>query len=88
MTEKIIKKENIEYKLICNLFTEWNRPAKYKFKLQQREQGKSKWKDLKGEECRVDTEKDIVLKYVSKEDVLELAFEEYKKYSPSNSNMF
>lgn len=38
MTEKIIKKENIEYKLICNLFTEWNRPAKYKFKLQQREQ--------------------------------------------------
>lgn len=32
MTEKIIKKENIEYKLICNLFTEWNRPAKYKFK--------------------------------------------------------
>lgn len=25
MTEKIIKKENIEYKLICNLFTEWNR---------------------------------------------------------------
>lgn len=88
MTEKIIKKENIEYKLICNLFTEWNRPAKYKFKLQQREQGKRKWKDLKGEECRVYTEKDIVLKYVSKEDVLELAIEEYKKYSLSNSNMF
>lgn len=40
MTEKIIKKENIEYKLICNLSIEWNRPAKYKFKLQQREQGK------------------------------------------------
>lgn len=88
MTEKIIKKENIEYKLICNLSTEWNRPAKYKFKLQQREQGKEKWKDLKGEDCRVYTEKYIVLKYVSKEDVLELAFEEYKKYSPSNSNMF
>lgn len=88
MTEKIIKKENIEYKLICNLSTEWNRPAKYKFKLQQREQGKRKWKDLKGEEYRVYTEKDIILKYVSKEDVLELAFEEYKKYSPSNSDMF
>lgn len=88
MTEKIIKKENIEYKLICNLSTEWNRLAKYKFKLQQREQGKRKWKDLKGEEYRVYTEKDIILKYVSKEDVLELAFEEYKKYSPSNSNMF
>lgn len=84
MTEKIIKKENIEYKLICNLSTEWNRPAKYKFKLQQREQGKRKWKDLKGEDCRAYTEKYIVLKYVSKEDVLELAFEEYKKYSPSN----
>lgn len=25
MTEKIIKKENIEYKLICNLSAEWNR---------------------------------------------------------------
>ena len=33
------------------------------------------------------TEKDIVLEYVSKEDVLELAFEEHKKYSPSNSDM-
>lgn len=43
MTEKIIKKENIEYKLICNLSIEWNRSAKYKFKLQQREQGKRKW---------------------------------------------
>ena len=88
MTEKIIKKENIEYKLICNLFTEWNRPAKYKFKLQQREQGKRKWKDLKGEECRVYTEKDIVLHHISEEVMLELAFEEYKKYNPSNSNMF
>lgn len=60
MTEKIIKKENVEYKLTCSLFMEWNRPAKYRFKLQQREQGKRKWKDLKGEECRVYTEKDIV----------------------------
>lgn len=88
MTEKIIKKENIEYKLICNLFIEWNRSAKYKFKLQQREQGKRKWKDLKGEECRVYIEKDIVLQHISEEDMLELAFEEYKKYNPSNSNMF
>lgn len=88
MTEKIIKKENIEYKLTCNLFTEWNRPAKYKFKLQQRERGKRKWKYLKGEECRVYTEKDIVLQHISEEDMLELAFEEYKKYNPSNSNMF
>lgn len=88
MTEKIIKKENIEYKLICNLSIEWNRPAKYKFKLQQREQGKRKWKDLKGEECRVYTEKDIVLQHISEEDMLELAFEEYKKCNPSNSNMF
>lgn len=84
MTEKIIKKENVEYKLTCSLFMEWNRPAKYRFKLQQREIGKRKWKDLKGEECRVYTEKDIVLQYVSKEDVLELAFEEYKKYYPNN----
>ena len=51
MTEKIIKKENVEYKLTCSLFIEWNRPAKYRFKLQQREIGKRKWKDLKGEEC-------------------------------------
>lgn len=35
MTEKIIKKENVEYKLTCSLFMEWNRPAKYRFKLQQ-----------------------------------------------------
>ena len=47
MTEKIIKKENIEYKLICNLSIEWNRPAKYKFKLQQREQGKKKMEGFK-----------------------------------------
>lgn len=43
---------------------------------------------FKGEKYRVYTEKDIILKYVSKEDVLELAFEEYKKYNPSNSDMF
>lgn len=65
---------------------EWNHSARYRFKLQQRERGKRKWCDLKGEEYTVYTEKDIVLKYVSKEDVLELAFEEYKKYSP-NSEM-
>lgn len=88
MTEKIIKKENVEYKLTCNLYTEWSRPAKYRFKLYQREPGKRKWLDLKGEEYKVCTEKDIVLKHVSKEDVLELAFEEYKKYSPSNGDMF
>lgn len=88
MTEKIIKKENVEYKLTCSLFMEWNRPAKYRFKLQQREIGKRKWKDLKGEECKVYTEKDIVLQHISEEDMLELAFEEYKKYNPSNSNMF
>lgn len=88
MTEKIIKKENVEYKLTCSLFMEWNRPAKYGFKLQQREIGKRKWKDLKGEEHRVYTEKDIVLQHISEEDMLELAFEEYKKYNPSNSNMF
>lgn len=86
MTDKIIKKEDVEYKLTCSLSMEWNRPAKYRFKLQQRGCGKRKWLDLKGEEYKVYTEKDIVLKHVSKEDVLELAFEEYKKYSP-NSEM-
>lgn len=86
MTEKIIKKEDVEYKLMCNLYIEWNRLAKYRFKLQQRERGKRKWLDLKGEECMVHTDKNVVLQYVSKEDVLELAFEEYKKYSP-NSEM-
>ena len=88
MTEKIIKKENVEYKLTCSLVIEWNRPAKYGFKLQQREIGKRKWENLKGEEYRVYTEKDIVLQHMSEEDMLELAFEEYKKYSPSNSDMF
>lgn len=88
MTEKIIKKEDVEYKLTCILSIEWNRPAKYRFKLQQRERGKRKWRDLFGEEYKVYTEKDIILKYVSKEDVLELAFEEYKKYNPSNGGMF
>lgn len=83
MTEKIIKKEDVEYKLTCSLFMEWNRPAKYRFKLQQREIGKRKWEDLKGEEHRVYTEKDIVLQHMSEEDVLELAFEEYKKYLPN-----
>lgn len=86
MTEKIIKKEDVEYKLTCSLSIEWNRPAKYGFKLQQRERGKRKWRDLKGEEYTVYTPKDIILEHVSKEDVLELAFEEYKKYSP-NSEM-
>lgn len=83
MTEKIIKKEDVEYKLTCSLFMEWNRPAKYRFKLQQREIGKRKWRDLKGKEHRVYIEKDIVLQHMSEEDVLELAFEEYKKYSPN-----
>lgn len=66
MTEKIIKKENIEYKLTCNLYIEWSRPAKYRFRLYQREPGKRKWLDLKGEECKVCTEKDIVLKHGKK----------------------
>lgn len=30
MTEKIIKKENVEYKLTCSLFIEWNRRVQYK----------------------------------------------------------
>lgn len=47
MTEKIIKKENVEYKLTCSLFMEWNRPAKYRFKLQQREIGKKKMEGFK-----------------------------------------
>ena len=88
MTEKIIKKEDVEYKLTCSLLVAWNHSAKYRFKLEQRGQGKRKWRDLFGEEYKVYTEKDIILKYVSKEDVLELAFEEYKKYNPSNGGMF
>lgn len=88
MTEKIIKKEDVEYKLTCSLFVAWNHSAKYRSKLEQREQGKRKWRDLFGEEYKVYTEKDVILKYVSKEDVLELAFEEYKKYNPSNGDMF
>ena len=88
MTEKIIKKEDVEYKLACTLSIEWNRPAKYRFKLQQRERGKRKWRDLFGERYLVYTEKDVVLEHISKDDVLELAFEEYKKYSPSNNDMF
>ena len=88
MTEKIIKKEDVEYKLTCSLFVSWNDSAKYRLKLVQREQVKRKWRDLFGEEYKVYTEKDIILKYVSKEDVLELAFEEYKKYNPSNGGMF
>lgn len=86
MTEKIIKKEGVEYKLTCSLVVEQIRPAKYKFKLHQRECGKRKWKDLKREEYFVYTDRNVVLQYVSEEDVLELAFEEYKKYSP-NSEM-
>lgn len=37
MTEKIIKKEDVEYKLTCTLSMEWNRPAKYRFKLHSKE---------------------------------------------------
>ena len=54
MTEKIIKKEDVEYKLACTLSMEWNRPA-YRFKLQQRERGKRKWRDLFGEGRWFDT---------------------------------
>ena len=86
MTEKIIKKEDVEYKLTCSLVVEQIRPAKYKFKLHQRECGKRKWKDLKREEYSVYTDRNVVLQYMSEEDMLELAFEEYKKYSP-NSEM-
>ena len=80
MTEKIIKKENVEYKLTCSLFMEWNRPAKYRFKLQQREIGKRKWKDLKGGDLFI--YKDVMYEIVHKDK-----WETYCKYVNDKSHL-
>lgn len=61
---------------MCSLVMEWNRPAKYKFKLHQRECGKRKWLDLKGEKYLVYTEKD---KRLSSEWVNVKGFDTYRK---------
>ena len=66
MTDLILKKGEIEFKLSCRL--DLNFGHRYLFKLMQRQKGKKKWIEIKGYEnsYRVNTEMDDILKYVIK----------------------
>lgn len=84
MTELKFANGDLEFKLSCDMNTDRHRT--YIFKLEQREKGKRKWNNVKEQEKRYcfETDMDIILKYLSKEQVIEVAELEYKKYKPSN----
>ena len=88
MTEMIFLQENRDLKLTCTLHIDMLRcSARYSFKLMQRAKGKRKWQELKGYErlCRVNTDMDDILRYLSRSQVMGLAELEYKKYAPKES---
>lgn len=88
MTEMIFPQENRDLKLTCTLRIDmFSRSACYSFKLVQRAKGKRKWQELKGYErqCRVNTDMDDILRYLSRSQVMGLAELEYKKYAPKES---
>ena len=86
MTEKIFRKENIEYKLECRLTLHaFGSTFSYLFKLMQRDNGKRKWRELKGYErtYRVTTEMKDILLYLKKDEVIEVANIEHQFYKPN-----
>ena len=85
MTDLILKKGDIEFKLSCRLNLGFPHDYHYLFKLMQRQKGKKKWLEIKGYEntYRVDTDMADILKYVDKSEVMMAAKTEYDKYYPS-----
>lgn len=83
MTDLILKKGDIEFKLSCRL--DFNFGHRFLFKLMQRQKGKKKWLEIKGYEnsYRVDNDMIDILKYVDKSEVMMAAKAEYDKYAPS-----
>ena len=83
MTDLILKKGDIEFKLSCRL--DFYFGHRYLFKLMQRQKGKKKWLEIKGYEntYRVNTDMDDILNYVDKSEVIMVAKAEYDKYAPS-----
>lgn len=83
MTEKIFIKEDKVYRLVCELIIEYNK-ASYKLKLTWKMKGKRKWLDLPNyvNKYRWETEKEDILNYLTKEEVIATATEEYLKYAP------
>ena len=83
MTEKIFEKEDKVYKLICELIIEY-KMAYYRFKLTWKMKRKRKWLDLPQyvNKYRWETNMEDILKYLTKEEVIATATEEYLKYAP------
>lgn len=91
MTTKIFRIEDKDFQLSCFMsFASYGRETDYDFKLMWRQHGKRKWLDIKGYErtYRVRTDMKDILKYIPKEDVLNLAKEEYGKYAPEERKLF
>lgn len=84
MTDLILKKGDIEFKLSCELSLSFGH--RYMFKLMQRQKGKRKWLEIKGYEntYRVNTDMVDIFKYVDKSEVMMAAKAEYDKYAPSD----
>lgn len=83
MTEKIFKKEDKIYRLTCELIIEYNKVS-YRLNLTWRMKGKHRWWVLPGYEnkYRWETDMEDILKYLTKEEVIATATEEYLKYAP------
>lgn len=86
MTEMKFIQDEKEFKLTCWLDTDrYNKDYCYSFKLEKRERRKRKWLPIKEQKntYAVHTEMDVILKYLSKEQVMSVAEIEYQKYEPS-----
>lgn len=83
MTEKIFRKEDKVYRLTCELIIEYNKVS-YRLNLTWKMKGKHKWLDLPNyvNKYRWETEIEDILKYLTKEEVITTATEEYLKYAP------
>ena len=86
MTEMIFPQEKRDLKLTCTMRSEMlGHSVRYSFKLEQREKRKRKWKEIKEEDrqYRVSTAMVNILKYLSRNQVMEIAELEHKKYAPT-----
>lgn len=86
MTEMKFIQGDTEFKLTCWAnFSIYNIDGSYSFKLEQREKGKRKWLPIKEQKFTyaVNIDLNVILKYLSKEQVMSVAELEYQKASPS-----
>lgn len=85
MTEMKFIQDDIELRLTCWISANYNDNINYIFRLEKREKGKRKWLPIKEQKFTyaVYTDMDVILKYLSKEQVMSVAEMEHKKTSPS-----